>query len=263
MDLKIKGKIVLVSAGSKGIGRAAAELFIQEECKVAYCSSNENNVRKAEREINSKYNIQVLGLVCDINKLLDIENTVKTVNDKLGPIDILVNNCGGPVPGFFGSLTEENWSNAFDQVLMSAIRFTRLVLPAMKSQKWGRIINVTSLSVKQPVDNLILSNSFRSAVTAFAKTLSNQVGQDNVTINNVAPGYTLTSRIDELAVVRAKATGTTPDKILESMANDVPLKRLATAEEVASLIVYLASEQAAYITGTTIGVDGGVIKATY
>jgi 3-oxoacyl-[acyl-carrier protein] reductase len=263
MDLKIKGKNVLVSAGSKGIGRAAVELFIQEGCNVAFCSSNEENVRKAEHEIKTKYNIEAIGLVCDINKLIDIERTVKTIKDKLGSIDILVNNCGGPVPGFFESLIEENWSSAFDQVLMSAIRFTRLVLPVMKSKKWGRIINVTSISVKQPVDNLILSNAFRSAVTAFSKTLSNQVGKENITINNVAPGYTLTSRIYQLSVVRAKAAGTTPEKILESMADDVPMKRLASVEEVASLIVYLASEQAAYITGTTIGVDGGAIKATY
>jgi 3-oxoacyl-[acyl-carrier protein] reductase len=263
MDLKIKGKNVFVSAGSKGIGRSAVELFLNEGCNVAFCSSNEENVVKAQKEIKKKYKMEILGLVCDINKRTDIIKAIKIVNEKLGAIDILVNNCGGPVPGFFENLTEENWSCAFEQVLMSAVRCTRLVLPAMKAQKWGRIINVTSLSVKQPVDNLLLSNAFRSAVTAFAKTLSMEVGQYNITINNVAPGYTLTSRIVQLSFVKAKAAKTTPEKILESMAEDVPMKRLASAEEVASLIVYLASEQAGYITGTTIGVDGGAIKATY
>ena len=263
MNFNINGKTVLVSASSKGIGRAAAELFIEEGCNVAICSSNETNVIKAVSEIKAKYNVEPLGLVCDVNQMTDIELAVEAVRSKFGSIDILVNNCGGPIPGFFETLNDENWADAFNQVLMSAVRFTRLVLPDMKDKEWGRIINVTSLSVKQPVENLILSNSLRSAVTAFAKTLSNQVGQFNITINNVAPGYTLTSRIEELAEVRAKASATTPEKILESMANDVPLKRLATPQEVASLIVYLASEQAAYITGSTIGVDGGVIKSTY
>ena len=263
MNFNINGKTVLVSASSKGIGRAAAELFIEEGCNVAICSSNEANVVKAVSEIKAKYNVELLGLVCDVNQVTDIELAVEAVRSKFGSIDILVNNCGGPIPGFFETLNDENWADAFNQVLMSAVRFTRLVLPDMKDKEWGRIINVTSLSVKQPVENLILSNSLRSAVTAFAKTLSNQVGQFNITINNVAPGYTLTSRIEELAEVRAKASATTPEKILESMANDVPLKRLATPQEVASLIVYLASEQAAYITGSTIGVDGGIIKSTY
>ena len=133
----------------------------------------------------------------------------------------------------------------------------------MQKKNWGRIINITSLSVKQPVDNLILSNSLRNAVTAFAKTLSNQVGKYNITVNNVAPGYTLTARLYELAVARAKNSKESHEHVLASMANDVPMKRLARPDEVASLIVYLASEQAGYITGTTIGVDGGVTKSTY
>jgi 3-oxoacyl-[acyl-carrier protein] reductase len=138
-----------------------------------------------------------------------------------------------------------------------------MVLPGMKLKNWGRIINITSLSVKQPVDNLILSNSLRSAVTAFAKTLSGQFGKYNITINNVAPGYTLTARIHELAEARAKLAGTTAGNILASMANDVPLRRLARPDEIASLVVYLASNLAGYITGSTIGVDGGIIKSTY
>lgn len=263
MDYKLKGKTVLVSASSKGIGRAAAELFLQEGCSVAICSSNENNVRNAAKEMKEKFGVEPLWTVCNIDKAGDIENTIKVVNEKFGSIDILVNNCGGPIPGFFEILTDQNWESAFHQVLMSVIRFTRLVLPGMKSKKWGRIINITSLSVKQPIDNLILSNSLRSAVTAFAKTLSNQVGKYNITVNNVAPGYTLTSRIHELAEVRAEHAGTTKEKILELMSDEVPMKRLAEPEEIASSIVYLASHQAGYVTGSTIGVDGGVIRAAY
>lgn len=263
MELNLQNKIVLVTASSMGIGRAAAELFIKEGCKVAICSRNKENLLKTVKEIKSLYNVELLWIVCDINKLEDIENTVKVVSETYGDINILVNNCGGPPAGFFEDMKDEDWEFAFEQILMSTVRFTRLVLPGMKAKNWGRIINITSLSVKQPVDNLILSNSLRSAVTAFAKTLSNQVGKFNITVNNVAPGYTLTSRLYELAVVKAKQSGISHEEVLSSMANEVPMKRLARPDEVASLIVYLASEQAGYITGSTIMVDGGVVKATY
>ena len=263
MDLHLKGKTVLVTASSLGIGRATAELFIKEGCKVAICARSRENLIKTINEIKALYNIEPVWDVCDINKQSDVENIVKLVQNNYGDIDILVNNCGGPKPGFFETLNDEDWSNGFEQVLMSAVRFTRLVLPGMEKKNWGRIINITSLSVKQPVDNLLLSNSFRSAVTAFAKTLGNQIGRHNITVNNVAPGYTLTARLYELAVSKAKQSGESHEHVLASMANEVPMKRLARPDEVASLVVYLASEQAGYITGTTIGVDGGIIKATY
>lgn len=263
MEFNLKGKTVLVTAASMGIGRATAELFIKEGCKVAICSRNKENLIKAASEIKSIYSVEPLWVVCDIDKSTDIENTINVIKKNYGDIDILVNNCGGPIPGFFENLSDENWQDAFEQILLSAIRFTRLILPGMKSKNWGRIINITSLSVKQPVDNLILSNSLRSAVTGWAKTLSNQVGKYNITVNNVAPGYTLTARLYELAVSRAKQSGDSHEHVLASMANDVPMKRLARPDEVGSLIVYLASEQAGFITGSTIAVDGGIIRATY
>jgi 3-oxoacyl-[acyl-carrier protein] reductase len=263
MELNLQGKTVLVTAASMGIGRATAQLFIKEGCKVAICSRNKENLVIAANEIKSLYSVEPLWVVCDIDKLSDIENTISVIRKNYGDIDILVNNCGGPIPGFFENLSDDNWQDAFEQILLSAIRFTRLVLPGMKSKNWGRIINITSLSVKQPVDNLILSNSLRSAVTGWAKTLSNQVGKYNITVNNVAPGYTLTARLYELAVSRAKQSGDSHEHVLASMANDVPMKRLARPDEVGSLVVYLASEQAGFITGSTIAVDGGVIRATY
>ncbi len=263
MELQLRDKTVLITASSAGIGKATAELFINEGCRVAISSSNKENLLKAIDEIKSVYGIETLWEQCDINNPNEIEDLVKHVQNNLGPIDILVNNCGGPTPGFFEDLSDDNWEHAFEQVLMSAVRFTRLVLPGMKEKNWGRIINITSLSVKQPVDNLILSNSLRSGVTAFAKTLSTQVGKHNITVNNVAPGYTLTGRLYELAVIRAKQKGISHEEILASMASEVPMKRLAKPDEIASMIVYLASEQAGYITGQTIVVDGGVIKSTY
>lgn len=263
MDLKLKGKTVLVSASSGGIGRAAVEEFIKEGCNVAMCSSSKTNLLKAVEEIKGLYKYEPFWTVCDINKSSDIEKAVNVVKENFGPIDVLVNNCGGPTPGYFDSLSDEDWQYAFDQVLMSAVRFTRLVLPDMKDKHWGRVINVTSLSVKQPVDNLILSNSLRSALTAMMKTLSNEYGKYNITFNSVAPGYTLTARLYELAVSRAKESGESHEHVLAQMANNVPMKRLARPDELGSYIVYLASEQAGYITGTTTQVDGGIIKSTY
>src|SRR4030042_2530663 len=262
MDLQLKGKTVLITASSKGIGRIAAELFIKESCKVAICSRNKENLFNSVSEIKKLYGIEPLWDVCNINNPSDIQNFVKLVKEQFGSVDILINNCGGPIAGYFENLDDSNWEDAFDQVLMSVIRFTRLVLPGMKEKKWGRIINITSIAVKQPVENLILSNSLRNAVTAFAKTISNELGKYNITVNNVAPGYTLTSRLYELAVIKGKQTGESHEHVLASMANEVPMKRLARPDEVASLVVYLASEQAGFITGSTISVYGGMIKAT-
>lgn len=263
MNLNLKNKNVLVSAASTGIGRATAEMFLAEGCNVAICSSNERKLEKASSEIREKFSDNIFYTKCDINNLEEIESTIDFVESKFGHIDILVNNCGGPTPGYFDDLNDEAWVNAFDQVLMSTVRFSRLVLPNMKKNKWGRIVNITSISVKQPVDNLLLSNSLRSAVTAFAKSLSNQIGSDNITVNNVAPGLTLTGRLDELAELRAKEEGITKEEMLKKMANDVPLKRLASPEEIASTVIYLSSEIGGYINGQTIVVDGGYNKSTY
>jgi len=261
MELDLKNKTVLITGGSKGIGRATAELFIKEGCKVAICSRSQANLISAVAEIKKSYNIEPLWIVCDLTKDSDIENAVNVVKKNFGPIDILVNNVGGPVPGKFTDLNDDDWFYAFEQLLMSTVRMIKRVLPDMKGKKWGRIINITSLSVKQPVDNLILSNSIRSAITAMTKTLSNEIGSYNITVNNVAPGYTLTGRLYELAVNKAKETGESHEHILANMSAEVPLKRLARPDEIGSLIVYLSSEQASFITGTTILIDGGVVKS--
>ena len=263
MNLKLKNKNVLVVAASSGIGRAIAEMFLEEQCNVTICSSNLGKLEITAEEIKEKFNKNILYTKCNINNKDEIESTVKLVESKFGSIDILVNNCGGPKPGYFDDLNDEDWKNALEQVLLSAVRFTRLVLPNMKKKKWGRIINITSVSVKQPIDNLLLSNSLRSGVTAFAKTLSNQVGQFNITVNNVAPGLTLTGRLEELAELRAKDSGVSKEEMLKQMASEIPLKRLASPKEVASAVIYLSSEIAGYITGQTIVVDGGYTKQTY
>ena len=263
MDLGIKGKTALITASSSGIGKAVAEAFAEEGCRLAICSRTKEKLIETSREIKAKYNIEPFWGVCDLNNSKDIDNFYDAVTKQFGKVNILVNNCGGPIPGFFRDLTEEDWNDAFKQVLMSVVRFSNLVLPSMIEQEWGRIINITSIAVKQPVHNLMLSNSLRAGVTGFAKSLSNEFSCKNITVNNVAPGYTLTHRLYELAVNRAKTSGKSHEEILVEMAKDVPANRLGGPEEIASLVVFLASQKASYITGTTIQVDGGTTKAIF
>ena len=260
MDLGLKGKVALVTAASKGIGKAIAMSLAAEGCEISICSRTKEDLLNTSSEIKRLYGIDACWNVCDLNKLQDIENTVTSTNKLLGKIDILVNNCGGPGAGTLKDLSEENWQTAYDQVLLSVIRFNNLVIPDMIAREWGRIINVTSVAAKQPIENLMLSNTLRNAIIGFAKTLSNDVAKYNVTVNNIAPGYTLTNRLYELAVSEAKQKGLSHEEILVNMTKDIPMNRLGRPEEVASVATFLASNQASYLTGNTIQVDGGWIK---
>lgn len=263
METGLKDKTVLITASSTGIGKAVAELFAQEGCKVAISSRSKENLLSAAQELKDKYSLEPFWSVCDLNKQKDIENTYAAVARHFGTVDILVNNCGGPTPGLFQQIEEEDWNSAYEQVLLSVVRFSKLVLPGMMAKNWGRIINLTSISVKQPVDNLVLSNSLRAGVTGLTKSLSNEVAKFNITVNSVAPGLTLTGRLYELAVIEAKEKGKSHEEILVEMAKRVPLNRLARPEEIASVVIFLASKQASYLTGNTIQVDGGYIKSIY
>ena len=263
MDLGIKGKVALVTASSTGIGKAVAEAFAEEGCNIAICSRTKETLIETAGDIKNKFHVEPFWGVCDLNQQKDIENFYAAVRNHFGKVDILVNNCGGPVPGFLRDLSEEDWENAFKQVLLSVVRFSNLVIPNMIAQEWGRIINITSIAVKQPVNNLMLSNSLRAGVTGFAKSLSNEFGNKNVTVNNIAPGYTLTHRLYELAVNRAKVSGKSHEEILVEMAKDVPMNRLGGPEEIAAAVIFLASQKASYITGTTIQVDGGSTRAIF
>lgn len=263
MDLGLSNKTVLVSASSKGIGKAIAAAFVQEGANVVICSRSLSDIEKTASELLQYSRGKVLALQCNVDSHEQILETVRITKEQFGTIDILVNNCGGPSAGFFEELSEEKWNSAYNQVLLSAKRFIEAVLPSMKENKWGRIINVTSISVHQPIDNLILSNSFRAAVTGMSKTLSTQLARFNITVNNVAPGFTLTERITELAKNRASVAGKTIEEVIRDMTKEIPAGRMATTEEIAGAVLYFASIQAAYTTGNSLHVDGGLVKGLF
>ncbi len=263
MNLGLNGKTALITASSKGIGKAVAEELASEGCNVAICSRSKTDLEHTADDLKKKYGVDVSWSICDLNKLTDIENTFNIVLKQFGRIDILINNCGGPTSGFFRDFGDEHWTEAFEQVFLSAVRFSNLVMPGMMAKQWGRIINITSVSVKQPIDNLILSNSFRSGLIGFAKSLSNEFAKHNITVNSVAPGYTLTNRLYDLAVSRSKTSGLSHEEVLSEMAKQVPMNRLARPEEIAAIVTFLCSNQAGYITGNTIHVDGGWVKGLF
>ncbi|QTD54546.1 SDR family oxidoreductase [Parasphingorhabdus cellanae] len=255
MKLNLENKTVLVTAGSKGIGLATALGFHACGAKVAICGRSQDNLDAAAAQMPG-----CLALVGDVSQSDDIDRVVQGAGDKFGGIDILVNNAGGPPPGLFEELADEDWDKAVQLTLMSVIRTTRLVLPHMRAQKWGRIVNISSSGVKQPVPGLTLSNSIRMAVLGWAKTLANQVAGDNILVNTVCPGFTNTDRITQIFEKQSQASGKSIEEIAAGMAAQIPMQRIGQPEEIANLAVFLGSEAASYITGTAIQVDGGSVQ---
>lgn len=261
MDLGINGKVALVGGSSRGLGRAVAHELALEGCAVAICGRDADTVEQTRDEMASATGAQVLGVAVDLSTPEGVEQLMRTTTDRFGRIDILVTNTGGPPAGPFESHSPETWRAAVAQNLESVLNLCRAVLPEMKGRHWGRIINITSIAVKQPVDGLILSNSVRAAVTGFARTLANEVAPHGVTVNNVMPGYTRTERLVHLAEHNAAQRGTEVDEAYAQWESEIPMKRLGEPVELAALVAFLASERAAYITGTSIPVDGGWIRA--
>lgn len=258
MDMGISGKTALVAASSKGIGYASARQLAAEGARLAICARDADTLDEAAGTIRRETGAEVLALQADMSRAEDINALFEEVSDRFGGVDILVNNAGGPPPGYFMDMTDADWQTAHELTLMSAVRLTRLVLPGMRERRFGRIINITSVSVKQPIDHLLLSNSERLAVVGWAKTLSNQVAAEGITINNVCPGWTRTARVSSLFEARSKSEGISVEEAEKTISDTIPMRRLGTADELASLVVYLASGHAAYMTGTTIQVDGGL-----
>lgn len=262
MNFGIAGRGALVGGSSAGIGLACADLLLGEGARVALVARSEEKLAASSEMLASRHGRDVPFVVADLATAEGAEAAFRGAEQALGSVDIVVNNAGGPKSGPFEALSDADWENAFHLNLMSVVRLARLASPGMKSRGWGRIVNITSTSVKQPIEGLMLSNSVRMSVVGFAKTLADELGPYGITVNTVAPGYTGTERLAQLAVAKAQRTGTTKETVLEEWRSTVPLRRIGLPEEVAAAVVWLCSEQGAYITGVTLAVDGGRTRAS-
>lgn len=263
MDLGLRGKIALVAAASQGLGRAVAEELAAEGASLILCSRGEKTLNDACDTIREKTGAHVIPVTGDLSVATDVERIVKEGVERFGRIDILVTNTGGPPAGKFENLTRGDWEEATLGLLTSVLDLTRLVLPGMKERGWGRILNITSIASKQPVENLMLSNSLRAAVTGFAKTLANEVAEFGITVNNILPGYTATERVEQLALTIAEKEGIDAAEVRARWEAQIPMKRLGEPKEFAALAAFLVSERASYITGSSIAVDGGWIRSVF
>ena len=267
MNLGLKDKVALVLASSKGLGFACAKGLYEEGANVVMCSRSEKNLNSAKEKIKSVKTIGegniIYPIVADLAREIDLTILAKKTIEKFGKIDILVHNAGGPPTGPIFKISKEDWSNSIDMNLLSFIRITGLIIPYMQKQKSGRIIAITSVSVKQPLENLVLSNTTRLGVVGFAKTLANEYAKDNILVNIVCPGPNLTDRMKEIIAKTVKDTGKSEKEVEKSWTEQIPMGRLGKPEELANLIVFLASERATYITGTVIQVDGGFVKGVF
>ena len=260
MDLGLTDKVALVAASSRGLGRAVAEELAREGAHLILCARGADALRVTADAIRAAAGVRVVEVVADIGEPAARGRVLERAREEFGRVDVLVTNSGGPPAGPFEAHDAAAWAEAVRQNLVSVVELTRGVLDGMKARRWGRIINVTSIAVKQPVENLILSNSIRAAVTGFARTLANEVAPFGVTVNNVMPGYTRTQRVVDLAARNAALRESTPEDEERRWESQIPMGRLGKPAEFAAMVAFLASERASYTTGASIAVDGGWIK---
>jgi len=261
MDLGVKDRVAVIGGGSKGLGRACAESLAKEGANLVICSRNAEELDQAAKEINAASGVEVLAVAADLSRLEDIQTLVNRTVDHFGRLDILVNNSGGPPAGRAADTTEEVWHQSIDMALLFYIRMSREAVPHMKKGKWGRIVNVLASSVFQPIDNLVTSGVTRMGAVAFAKSLSDETGRDNILVNNVAPGYLLTDRMMHIFETRSNETGANVEDLLQAHSSTIPVGRLGRPEELGDLVTFLTSDKNTYTTGTTILVDGGVVRS--
>ena len=257
MESGLKNKVALLTASSEGIARAAAEAFAAEGARLAMCARNEMKLRKAADQLKTRHNVEVFAESVDVADFPAMQAFVRRVAERFGRIDVCLANSGGPPAKNFLSIELEEWRKSVDLIFLSVVNLAKSVIPYMQKNGGGRFIAITSTSVKAPIPDLVMSNSVRPAVVGLLKSLSLEFGKDNITFNNVAPGYTATERLNELAGTRALAANVSVRDIHDKWSQEIPLRRLARPEEVAEAIVWLASDRASYLTGQTILVDGG------
>jgi 3-oxoacyl-[acyl-carrier protein] reductase len=259
--LGLQGRVAIIAAASKGLGRAVAMELAKEGADIAICARSTSALQQAASEIQKISGREVFHQPVDVTDPSAIAAFVSAVEKHFKKIDICVTNSGGPPSKPFADTQIEDWRAAVDLLLISAVTFAKEVLPRMQKNHWGRFITITSYSVKQPVDGLLLSNSIRAAVTGMARTLANEYASHGITVNNVCPGYTQTDRLQELAAMQASRTGATPEQIFAGWTSRIPAGRLGTPEEFAAVVTFLASERASYVNGASIAVDGGTVRS--
>ena len=261
MDLGLKGRAAIVTGSSRGIGRATAEAFAVERARISMCARTAADVTQAAETIRARTGAQVLALRADLTQAGDIQEIVRRTVEAYGTVDILVNNAGGPPAGTFDDMTDAEWQAAFELTLLSTVRLVRAVIPHMRRAGGGAIINLQSTSVKVPLDNMILSNSIRTGVIGLAKSLSIELAKDNIRVNNVLPGAIMTDRQRQMLALRSKKSGQTVEEVRRLRESRIPLGRFGEPEELADMIVFLASDRAKYVTGVTVQVDGGLARS--
>jgi 3-oxoacyl-[acyl-carrier protein] reductase len=263
VDLGLRNRVALVAAASRGLGRAIAEELATEGAAIVICARDPDRLEHARAQIADRTAADVYAVVADVSTQEGTDTVAAEALARFGRVDVLVTNAGGPPPGPFEAHGWDAWERAVQLTLRSAVELTRLVLPGMKDRRWGRIINVTSITVKQPVDELILSNSIRAAVTGFARTLANEVAAFGITVNNILPGYTRTERVEQLNRATAEREGIAVADVQHRIESQIPMRRLGDPREFAALAAFLASERASYITGQSVAVDGGWIRGVF
>ncbi len=263
MDLGLSGKVGIVAAASRGLGKAIATRLAQEGMKLAICARGETELKNAAQEIKSATKAEVLPVRADVTRYDDIKHLISQTVEVFEGVDVLVTNAGGPPPGTFLKLDDAAWEQAFQLTLMSAVRLCREAIPHMQKRGGGRIIHIASVSVKQPLDNLILSNALRLAVVGLSKSLANELAPYGITVNTVCPGPTATQRMEQLIADSAKRQGVSIEEARRVWTKAIPLGRMGQPEELADLVAFLASDNARFITGTAIQVDGGLVKGVF